>query len=64
MVIISHGFKYGIFEVHIFANWASLFTPSTQRTRMLQDGLMKFCDDQSMFFHTFFEISHAIYFYQ
>lgn len=64
MVVISHDFKYGIFEVYIFASWASLFTPSTQLTHMLQDGFMTFYDDQSIFFHTFFEISHAIYFDQ
>jgi hypothetical protein len=53
MVVISHDFEYGLFGVHIFASWGSLFTPSIQLTHMLQDGLMKLCDDQSIFFTHF-----------
>jgi hypothetical protein len=45
MVVINHDFEYGLFGIHIFTNWGSLFTPSTRLTHMLQDGFMKLCDD-------------------
>jgi hypothetical protein len=60
MVAISPNFEYGPYEDHTFANPISPFIPFAQLTHLPQDGLVKFCDDRSMFFHTTFGIPHKI----
>jgi len=60
MVVISPNFEYGPCEDHLFANLISPSAPSVQLTRLPQDGFMKLCDDQSMFFHTTLGIPHKI----
>jgi hypothetical protein len=60
MVVISPNLEYNPCEDHTFVNPTSPSTPSTQLTCLLQDGLMKSCDDQSMFFHTILKIPHKI----
>ncbi len=60
MVVVSPNLKYCPYEDHTFANPASLFAPFVQLTCLLQDGLVKSCDNQSMFFHTTLGIPHGI----
>jgi hypothetical protein len=60
MVTISPNFENCPYESHTFANLASPSIPSTQLTRLLQDGLVKLCDDQSMLSHTTLGIPHKI----
>ncbi len=60
MVVISPNLDYGPCENHIFVNLASLLVPSAQLTHLLQDGLVKSCNNQSMFLHTTLGIPHKI----
>jgi hypothetical protein len=60
MVIVGPNFEYGPYENHTFVNPTSLSAPSTKLTRLPQDGLMKLCNDQSMFSHTTFGIPHGL----
>jgi hypothetical protein len=52
MVVVSTNLKYGPCGNRTFANPTSLSTPFIQLIRLLQDGLVKSCDDQSMLSHT------------
>jgi hypothetical protein len=55
--------EYGPYETHISTNFTSPFAPSIQLTCLPQDGVMKSCDDQSVFFHTPFGIPHRILYF-
>jgi hypothetical protein len=46
MVIVNPNFEYGPYGDHTFINLASPFAPSTQLTRMPEDGFVKLFDDQ------------------
>lgn len=60
MVITSPNIWYGHFEPHTFVNFVSPSTSFVQLTYLLQDGFVKLCNDQSMFFHITFETPHII----
>ncbi len=57
--------EYGPCEIHTSTNFTSPFAPSIQLTCLPQDGLVKSCDDQLVFFHISFGNPHIIsYFHQ
>jgi hypothetical protein len=60
MVVVNPNLEYGPCGDHTFANPISPSTPFAQLTRLLQDGFVKLCDDQSMFFHATFRTPHII----
>jgi hypothetical protein len=60
MVVISPNLEYDPCEDHTFANPTSPFAPSVQLKCLPQDGLVKLCNDQSMFFHTTLGIPYII----
>jgi hypothetical protein len=60
MVAISPNLEYGPYEDHTFTNPISVFALSIQLTHLLQDGLVKLCNNQSMFYHTTLGIPHGI----
>ncbi len=60
MGVVSPNLKYNPCVEHTFTNPTSPFAPSTQLTNLPQDGFVKLCNDQSMLFHTTFEIPHEI----
>jgi hypothetical protein len=60
MVVVNPNLEYGPCGDHTFANPISPFTPFAKLTRLLQDRLVKLCDDQSLFSHTTFKIPHII----
>jgi hypothetical protein len=46
MVVVGLNFEYGLSTIHIFANRTSTFAPSIQLTHLLQDGLLKYYNNQ------------------
>jgi hypothetical protein len=60
MVVVSPNLECGPCDDHTFANLVSSSAPSTPLTHLPHDGLVKLCNDQSIFFHTTFEIPHKI----
>jgi hypothetical protein len=60
MVIVDPNLKYGPFGGHIFVNPFSLYAPFVQLIPLLQDGFMKWYDDQLVFFHITLGNPHEI----
>jgi hypothetical protein len=60
MVEINSNIEYGPCEDHTFTNPVSPSTPSVQFIHLLEDGLVKSCDDQSMLSHTTLRIPRGI----
>jgi capsular polysaccharide biosynthesis protein len=52
MVVIGLNFEYGLFIIHIFAKLALTFALSIQLIHLLQDGLLKYYNNQLLFFFT------------
>jgi hypothetical protein len=46
MVVVGPNFEYGLFRVHISTNRTSTFAPSIQLTCLLQDGFVKYYNNQ------------------
>ncbi len=60
MVVVSPNLEYGPYGNHSFESPTSSSTPSVQLIHLLQDGLVKSCDDQSMLSHKTLGIPHII----
>lgn len=52
MVVISLNFEYDIFIIDIFAKLALAFALSIQLIHLLRDGLLKYYNNQLLFFFT------------
>jgi hypothetical protein len=50
MVVIGPNLEYDLYGAHTFTNPFSSSTPSIQLIHLLQDGLVKLCDNDQCFF--------------